>query len=232
MYRNRVVLGDCMKQMQSIEDGVFSLCLTDIPYDVINRSDNGLRVLDKGKADYITFDLDDFVDEVVRVTSGSVYIFCSTEQVSRLRERMCYHGLSTRTGVWEKTNPSPMNGQHIWLSGVELCVFGKKRGAVFNEHCKNSVWRYPVGRSKLHPTEKSLKLFEYLVATSSNPGDIVFDPCLGGGTTAVAAKKQDRDYYGIELNEDYYKMAIKRIGETDGTGLLRSQNKSARTTGL
>ena len=47
-----------------------------------------------------------------------------------------------------------MNGQHIYLSGVENAIWFKKRGGTFNAHCKNTVFKYPIGRSKLHPTEK------------------------------------------------------------------------------
>lgn len=45
--------------------------------------------------------------------------------------------------IWRKTNPSPMNGQHIYLSGIENAVWFKKRGGVFNAHCKNTVFDYP-----------------------------------------------------------------------------------------
>ena len=215
--RNTVLLGDCISIMKQLPDNYVTLTLTDIPYDVVSRDSNGLRSLDKGKADIINFDLEEFIQEVNRITSGSLYVFCSTEQVSELRALMVNCGLSTRTCVWEKTNPSPMNGQYIWLSGVEMCVYGKKRKATFNEHCKNTVWRFPSGRGKCHPTEKSLKLFEYLVKVSSNPGDLVFDPCIGGGTTAIAAKKLNRDYLGIELDSHFHSLSMKRIGETNVT---------------
>ena len=67
---------DCMNVLPSLADGSVSLTLTDIPYDEVNRKSGGLRNLDKSHADIITFPLDDFIDEVVRVTSGSIYIQC------------------------------------------------------------------------------------------------------------------------------------------------------------
>ena len=66
---------DCMNIFPSLDDGSIHLTLTDIPYDEVNRKSGGLRNLDKSHADIITFPLDDFIDEVVRVTSGSIYIF-------------------------------------------------------------------------------------------------------------------------------------------------------------
>lgn len=200
--------------MKEMPNDAVEMTLTDIPYEVVNRASNGLRNFDKTDADDKTFDLDTFVSGLVRVTKGSIYIFCSTEQVSFLRANLIAHGLSTRLCIWEKTNPSPVNGQYLWLSGVECCVYGKKKKAVFNEHCKNTVWRYPTVRKQLHPTQKPLALFRYLVKVSSNVGDIVFDPCVGSGTTPVAAKMEGRNYLAYDLSEEYVLITKKRLEET------------------
>lgn len=212
-FLNKVTQGDCIEVMKRIPDASVDLVLTDIPYAEVNRKSSGLRTLDKGAADVLTFDLGEFIDECVRVCSGNIYIFCGIGQVSEVRARLLEHGLSTRHCVWEKTNPSPMNGQHMWLSGIENCVYAKKRGSVHNEHCKNGVWRFPNGRSKQHPTEKPLRLFEYLVNTSSNEGMVVLDPCLGSGTTAVAAINTDRQFIGIEREPQYVDTANQRIAD-------------------
>lgn len=197
--------------MAIMEKDSIDLLLTDIPYDGVNRKSNGLRNLDKRDADIITFDLDLFLKDVVRITKGSGYIFCGWGQISQITNTLSNYGLSVRLCVWKKTNPSPMNGQHIWLSGVEFAVYFKKKNGTFNEHCKNCVWEFPSGRDKQHPTEKPLKLFEYLISVSSKENDIVFDPCLGSGTTALAAKNLKRNYIGIELNPNYVKIANNRL---------------------
>lgn len=210
-FLNNVIQGNCLELMPRLADNSVELTLTDIPYGVVNRESNGLRVLDKGVADIETFDLGKFLPEVVRITKGSVYVFCSTEQVSYIRSYLAEAGLTTRLCIWEKTNPSPMNGEYVWLSGIECCIYGKKRGGVFNEHCKNTVWRFPTVRRKQHPTEKSIALFEYLVNVSSNPGDIVFDPCVGSGTAAVAAKKLNRNYIAFDISEEFVMIARDRL---------------------
>jgi site-specific DNA-methyltransferase (adenine-specific) len=202
---------DCMNVLPSLADGSISLTLTDIPYDEVNRKSGGLRNLDKSHADIITFPLDDFIDEVVRVTSGSIYIFCGSVQVSHIRSRLIDHGLSVRHCIWEKTNPSPMNGQYIWLSSIENCVFAKKSGAVFNEHCKSAVWRNPIEHYKDHPTPKPVKLMSRLIEASSNVGDTVLDPCMGSGAIGVAAKQCGRNFIGIEMNAEYFEMTKNRI---------------------
>lgn len=104
-----------------------------------------------------------------------------------------------------------MNGQYIWLSSIENCVYGKKSGATFNEHCKSAVWRNAIEHYEDHPTPKPVKLMSRLVEASSNIGDTVLDPCMGSGAIGVAAKQCGRDFIGIEMNEEYYKLTKDRI---------------------
>ena len=200
-----------MKILPTLDNKSVDLVVTDIPYGKVNRKHGSLRKLDKGKADIVTFDLGMFVNELARVTKGSIYIFCGTEQVSDIRKILIQNKMSTRLCIWEKTNPSPMNGDKIWLSGIECCVFGRFPNATFNEHCKNTVFRYPCGRNKLHPTQKPLELIEKLVLASSNEGDTVLDPCMGSGTTGVACKKNNRKFIGIEMDREFYNIASHRI---------------------
>ena len=124
---DKIYLGDCLELMKDIPDKSIDCVLTDIPYNECNRAGNGLRNLDKSKADIGDFDLEELTSLLCNKTKGSIYMFCGINQVSEIRKTMTAKGLSTRVIVWEKTNPSPMNGDVIWLSGVELCVFGKKK---------------------------------------------------------------------------------------------------------
>ena len=205
--------GDCIEYMKKMGKKSIDLLLTDIPYNEVNRKSNGLRNLDKKDADDAEFDLNEALNEFMRVTKGSIYVFCGIEQVSFIKKTFRENGLSTRLVVWEKTNPSPMNGDKIWLSSVECCVFGKFPKATFNEHCKSSVIRCSCGRSKVHPTEKPLNLFKRIVEVSSNEGDIVFDPFMGSGTAGVAALDMNRKFIGCELNDEYFNIAKNRIEE-------------------
>ncbi len=63
----------------------------------------------------------------------------------------------------------------------------------------------------LHPTQKPVALFEYLIKTYTNEGDLVLDNCMGSGTTGVACKKIGRKFIGIEMNEEYMRIAQARI---------------------
>ncbi len=84
---------------------------------------------------------------------------------------------------------------------------------------ENEGTRYPVSvlnyknpnHSNVHPTQKPVALYEYLIRTYTNEGDTVLDMTMGSGTTGVAAMQAGRKFVGIELSEDYFKVAEKRI---------------------
>ena len=209
---------DCMEVMSSIkQEGVFDVTLTDIPYDMVNRADNGLRNLDKSHADILTFDLDNFLNEIYRLTKGTIIIFCGNEQYSTIYDYFSTKSSqkegTTRQIIWHKTNPSPMNGQYIYLNATENAVWFKKRGATFNAHCKHNVLEFPTGRSKIHPTEKNHELIKDLILDNSNEGDIIFDPCAGSLAHCLVAKENGRRYVGCELNKEYFDSGIERLSK-------------------
>ena len=212
-YINKIIHADCMDILKQLPDKCINLVLTDIPYGEVNRDSNGLRDLDKGCADTVSFDLSELLEHIIRINKGSVYIFCGIEQVSLIRKTLADNQYSTRLLIWEKTNPSPMNGDTIWLSGIECCVYGKLSGASFNEHCKNTVLKYPIcnDKFKFHTTQKPLEMFSYLVRVSSNENDLVLDCFSGSGTTAVACHNLNRKFICIEKDEDYYNASIERL---------------------
>ena len=213
---------DCMKFMSGIPmGGVFDVTITDIPYDAVNTkrntsaNDHGIRVITKGAADELTFDLDKFLELVYNLTKGTIIIFCGNEQYSTIYDFFSTKSANgegtTRQLIWHKTNPSPMNGQYIYLSATENAVWFKKRGAVYNAHCKHNVFEFPTGRSKIHPTEKNHALIKDLILDNSNEGDIIFDPCAGSLAHCLVAKENGRRFVGCELNEEYFNIAKKRL---------------------
>ena len=68
--------------------------------------------------------------------------------------------------------------------------------------------------NRIHPTQKPVELFEYLIKTYTNEGETVLDNCMGSGTTAIAAINTNRNYIGFELDEEYYNLANERISKT------------------
>lgn len=209
---NEIINQDCITVIQSMEDNAVNFTLTDIPYDVVSRQSNGLRNLDKGIADILTFDLDIFLKEVLRITANSLCIFCSKEQFSTIYSFFTNKKGTVRPVIWEKSNPSPMNGQYIYLSGVEMAVWFKKSGSkTFNAHCKNTVFKHPCGRSRLHPTEKNHALLKELILDNSNENDVIFDPCAGSGSHLLVASQLNRQWLGCELDPFYAEIAKNRL---------------------
>ena len=213
--RGVLIHNDCIKVMNKLEDSCVNFTLTDIPYDSVNRKSNGLRELNKGNADILTFDLEKFLEEVYRVTSGTIVIFCGMNQVSSIFnyfDVLAKKGKGTvRQLIWKKTNPSPMNGEYIYLSGLENAIWFKKKGATFNAHCKSNVFEFPCGRSKLHPTEKNHNLIKDLIVDNSNENDILFDPCSGSASHLFCARELNRRFLGCELDDNYFQVGVNRL---------------------
>ena len=213
MQTDKIYHGDCIDIMSEMSDDSVHLTLTDIPYNECDKPSGGLRQIDKGQADRLDFDLNVFLSEIQRVSSGSIYIFCGIQQVSTIYKKFREDGMITRHCVWQKSNPSPMNGQSTWLSALENCVFAKFGGATFNESCKPNVWKCKSGTAKVHPTQKPIDLMVRLIGASSNKEEVVFDPCIGSGTTAVACVKTERHFIGVEQDKKWHIFAQRRVNQ-------------------
>jgi DNA modification methylase len=221
----KLIQGDCIKVMDTMieKNKMVDCSIVDIPYG--NVSKNGeerakytgqLRKIDKEEADIVTFDEIEFCKRLSQVTRNSIYIFCGIDQVAKIynyfKEDLKTDWMS-RLCVWHKTNPSPSNGQHMYLSATEFVVFVKRRKTIFNGHCEHNVFNFPCGKSKLHPTEKPQQLLEYLIKMSTIEGDEVFDCCFGSGSTGLASRNLNRKFLGVELQEKYCEIAKKRFEE-------------------
>jgi len=189
------------------------LLLTDIPYEAVNRNDNGLRNLNKDKADIKTFELDKFLNHIYE--SADIFIiFCGNEQYSKIYDFFNNKEGTVRQIIWAKSNPSPMNGEYIYLNGTENAVwFKKKSTGKLNCKCKKNWFIHSTGSSKIHPTEKNHNLLRELIRDNSNENDLVIDTCMGSGSTGLIAKELNRQFLGIEIDKNYFEIARKRIRE-------------------
>lgn len=216
---NNIYHLDCIEGMKKLDSSSVDMILTDIPYGNVTKngeerakSAGQLRVLNKGEADVLTFNLDEFLNECYRIAKGSIYIFCGIEQMSEIFSYFDKKkDMSTRQCIWHKSNPSPLNAQHYWVHSFENCIYAKKRKTTYNDGYAHNVWEFPIERKIEFYTPKSLKLFKYLIEKSSKEGDTVFDPCIGSGTTAVAAKETNRNFIGLDLNEKFVELAKRRL---------------------
>jgi site-specific DNA-methyltransferase (adenine-specific) len=127
-------------------------------------------------------------------TNGPDYTF-NVEAV-KLRRRVLapYRDAEGRPKDWQKTSEGSFRDTHPANFWNDITI---------------PFWSMPENTE--HPTQKSEKLIAKLILASSNPGDLVFDPFLGSGTTAVVASKLDRSCLGIEQNTEYCLLAAKRL---------------------
>jgi site-specific DNA-methyltransferase (adenine-specific) len=105
--------------------------------------------------------------------------------------------------------------ENVSTNGKPNQVYGKA-GSIrnFGVGYPKTILEFPRPTSdKLHPTQKPVALFAYLIRTYTNPGDLVLDNCIGSGTTAIAAIETGRNWIGIEQDPDYYRLAQERINE-------------------
>ena len=119
---------------------------------------------------------------------------------------------------WIKTNPQPRNSNVNYLTNSrEIALLAVKGGKpTFNSKYDNGIYQYPLysGKDRFHPTQKSLLLFEDLIHKHSNEGDLILDPFLGSGTTAVAAKSTNRNFIGCEIDKTFFEKSVERIEKT------------------
>lgn len=139
---------------------------------------------------------------------GTLIIWFDLWKISQLKELLEKHKFKQiRMIEWIKTNPQPLNSKTNYLTNCrEIALTAVKKGKpTFNSKYDNGIYNFPLqgGKNRFHPTQKSLELFKTLIKKHSNEGDLIVDPFLGAGTTAIASKLMGRKCNGSELNESY-----------------------------
>jgi len=122
---------------------------------------------------------------------------------------------------WHKTNPFPaIHTRKMYANSMEMLVhFSKGSPKTWNHKHVNEMHNFiqaPIcmGRERTkHKTQKPLRVCIPFIEISSDEGDLVLDPFMGSGSTAVAAKMLNRRFIGYELNEEFYQIANERLNE-------------------
>ena len=225
---------DCLTGMQRIPDGSVDCIICDPPYVLENQGGGfwsknedptvnhyNARGTRKGmdKLGDIKDGFDNAIlDEMCRVMKKiNIYIFCSQKQIQRYLEYFVNgKGCNWNLISWHKTNPIPACGNK-YLNDTEYIMFFREKGVKLYGSYETKRTFYTTLRNQEdnvryhHPTVKPLHIVQNFVGNSSMEGDIILDPFLGSGTTAVAALREKRHFIGFELNRDYYDIALRRI---------------------
>lgn len=216
--------GDCLELLHDIPDHSIDLVVTDPPY-LIETTGGGLAIqpgrevwnnLKSMKSGISTTVLDELCRVLKKI---NIYIFCSLKQVPILlnyfvTQRNCNFNIL----CWHKTDPTPACGNK-YLSDTEYIMFFREKGVKIggNYHTKRTFYVTPSNRAESkkygHPTVKPLDIVKNFIINSSAEGDIVLDPFMGSGTTCVAAAQLNRRYFGIELDEISYGIALDRANK-------------------
>ena len=209
------------------------LVVTDPPYslsveqDHANLPGRGLRTLNFFAGDQDWDAMTATVLDVLALATMpervcSVYVWCGHRQFGPIVQSLESSGWRTRFLVWAKKCPVPAPPGVGWNSGAELCVYGFRSGRVWtwetgSEPRSNVIttdsYRHGQPGKVDHPTQKRPVLMSLPIESSSLPEHVVLDPFMGSGTTLIAARQLGRRSIGIEIEERYCEVAVKRLAQ-------------------
>ncbi len=117
--------------------------------------------------------------------------------------------------IWDKVTHGMGDLKKQFAPSHENVVFAIKGKYCFPGRRPRDLVTFPKlnGSQMIHPTEKPVALLTSLITSVTKPGDLILDPFAGSGSTLVAAKKTGRRFIGVELNDEYFEKAQRRIEE-------------------
>ena len=241
MKLNRIYNMDCFEGMGLIEPGSVGLVLTDPPYGTTcNTWDKSpdldrlwiaiKSVLRTGGAAVMTSQTP--FDKVLGVSNLSwlkyEWIWKKTRAAGHLNAKkaplkqhenvLVFSGASIDNMTYNAQGVIHKIAEHRISSrpGSNYNSVTRREYVTDSTNYPRDVLEYGPDPLKLHPTQKPLELMRYMVRTYSNPGDLVLDPFMGSGTTAVACVLEKRNFIGFETNETYFNLANKRLQDLTG----------------
>lgn len=233
--------GDCLELMKDIPDKSVDLVVTDPPYRVTSRgsagNSGGMFQKDINKKGQVfahnNIDCSEYAPELYRVLKDGSHCYVMTNHINLIHMLNIFTDLRTdeekekgvkpygfhfiKSLVWDKGNK--IMGQYYMSQFEYILFFRKGKGVKINNCGTSDILSVPNVKMKgedgknLHDTEKPVDLMKILIENSSNKNDVVLDPFMGSGSTGVACVNTNRNFIGIELDEEYFNIAKKRIEE-------------------
>lgn len=235
-----LMLGDCLELMKKIEDSSVDMILCDLPYGTTQCKWDSVLDLDrlwehykrvaKLNAAIVLFAQTPF-DKVLGCSNLSMlkyeWIWEKTAATGHLNaKKMPMKAHENILVFYDKTpayNPQMLYDQKPTNSFTKRNGDGECYGSTVEVSGGGSTTRYPRSvqvfksdkqKVSLHPTQKPLALCEYLIKTYSEEGQVILDNTMGSGTTGVACVNTNRNFIGIEMDENYFKIATNRINNS------------------
>ena len=210
--------GDCLEVMGSIKDKSIDLIVTDPPYLMDYQSNRRKKEdrFDKIKNDKENYMLiQDYLEECHRIMKDNtaIYCFCSWHNIDFFKREFEKYFKLKNIIVWNKNNHGTGDLKGAYAPKHEFILFGHKGRTLLREkRIPDIIDCSKVSSKKLtHPTEKPQELLEIFIKQSSDEGSIIFDGFMGTGSCGIAAKKLNRKFVGIELDEKYFNIAKDRL---------------------
>lgn len=209
-YIGKVMEGDCLEAMKEMPDGCVDLVLTDPPYNAQSIGPDN-RKYEDGKMKLVLKEYRKFCrewfKEAKRVSKCLVF--------SPGTRNVCYYPQPNWIICWSKPQApsfSSLGGFNVW---EPIMVYGKPASGkrVSRDLFRCDVHNWSVGLEKNHPCPKRISWAMWFIKRFSNEGDLVMDPMIGSGTTAVAAEGLSRKWIGIEKEPKYCEIARQRLSK-------------------
>ena len=231
---NQIYQMDCLEGMRLLPDRSIDMILCDLPYgttackwDIIIPfeplweqyeriiKDDGAIVLFGSQpftSQIIMSNIDLFRYEIIWEKEQATNFMFMKKQIGKIHENILvfYKKQPTYNPQMIQVNKKSHSGTKNKVLSHNL-TGGEPRREGATDRYPTSIIKINRDRTKLHPTQKPVALFEYLIRTYTNEGEIVLDNCMGSGTTAVAAVRTNRKFIGFELEPEYVRIANQRL---------------------
>ena len=239
---NKIYNEDCLKTLKRIPDNFIHTVITSPPYNMNLRIRKGVycsrQIVKEISTKYDDFadnlPIEDYfnlhctiIDELLRTSNRIFYVIQIVTGSKRAIFKMIgkYSEKLKDIIVWDKKVGQPAIGEQVMNRRTELILVFENdypisrqfRNAPFKRGTLNDIWEITRDRSKTekHGAIFPEKLVQTIIENFTNKNDIIYDPFLGTGTTAVVAKKLNRKFIGSEISKNFYKIANKRIKEAE-----------------
>ena len=234
-----IVNGDCISVLKEIPSSSIDCIITDPPYNLGLFMHNRNTNMGKMRENHFAYkgwddmeynewlsNMRGFLTECARILKprGTFISFMAIIKVESFIQLATECGLYYKTtGIWHKKNPMPRNMKLQFVNSTECWIYMVNKGTSGTFHNNGKVVHdflesglCPSSEKKhgKHPTQKPLSILNTLISTVTNPGDIVLDPFMGSGSTCVSSAINDRHFIGIELSEEYFRIAEERLKDT------------------
>ena len=210
---NKIINDDCMNILKQLPDKCIDLVLTDPPYGISFRSNHRKEKYEHIEQDNDLDWLEDWCREINRIKKDNahIYIFCSWHKVDLFKSCVEKFFPVKNILVWEKNNTGMGDLINDYAPQYEFILFCNPNNKKINGNRDSNVLKFARTQNSLHPTEKPVSLFSYLVNKSSNENDLVLDCFSGSGTTAISCSELNRRFICIEKDKQHYETSVRRL---------------------